>query len=238
MLFKCFWSFITSAAKINYHHLCYGQCHCNKLSASNSVLEWRGVEINNFVELVDWGSWQINLRAEIIGTYIHSDKWQMWFFPQHNIFHGYICKENIYFMQDTKEAPLPCFLICNRKGLDETIMKVISKEDWIKHPQVMEIRHRIEIFCMTLLSFPLFLQLRLENPFFNRDGRLSPNYFIWKWDLCYCLLLYLQLFRDNHLISGANMIINGKQCWAAVDLYSLINSYLLLRGHSLVNIAE
>lgn len=167
---QCFWNFINSAAKINYHHLCYGQCHCNKLSASNSVLEWGGVEINNFVELVDWSSWQINLRAEIIGMYFHSDKWQMWFFLQHNIFHGYICKENIYFMQDTKEAPSPCFFICNRKGLDETIMKVISKEDWIKHPQVMEIRHRTERFCMTLLSFPLFLQLWLENPFFKEMG--------------------------------------------------------------------
>lgn len=95
-----------------------------------------------------------------------------------------------------------------------------------------------EGFCITVSLFSLFLQLRLENPSLSNDGRLNPNYFLWKLDLCYFLLLCLPLFGDNHLISWANKIINGKQCCAPVDLYSLINSYLLLRGHSLVNIAE
>lgn len=103
---------------------------------------------------------------------------------------------------------------------------------------IMQNEWLTEGFCREVSLFSLFLQLRLENPFHYKDGGLNPNYFLWKLDLCYFLPLYLQLFGDNHLISWANKIINGKQCCAPVDLYSLINSYLLLRGHSLVNIAE
>lgn len=32
-------------------------------------------------------------------------------------------------MKDTREAMSPCFHICKGRGLDETIMKVVSKAD-------------------------------------------------------------------------------------------------------------
>lgn len=150
--------------------------------------------------------------------------------------HIYICKENIYLMKDTREAMSPCFLICKRRGLDETIMKVVSKADWMKHPWTVEILHRTKGLQKDSAWHCFYFH------YFNWGWRIHSltkmqgqtlAVFLWKLDLYYSLLLYLQLFEDNHLISWANKIINGKQCCAPEDLYSLINSYLLLRGSQL-----
>lgn len=151
-----------------------------------------------------------------------------------------ICKDNIYFLKD-------------RKAERQDVSSCVYRDGWarpykdhfqirLKHPGTMEISPKMKSLQRPHAWNFVFVFITLskwaENPICNkeRDG-MEPLFFL-EFRPIFSLLLHLQLSGENHLISWANRIINGKQCWAPVDLYSLINSYLLLRGHSLVNIAE
>lgn len=144
------------------------------------------------------------------------------------------------FCERHQRGHVTLFLICKRRRLDETIKKVISKEGWLKHPWIMDILHRMKGLQKDSAWHCFYFYYS-----FNWSWRIHSLKELGDWTLTIFMeirlilfFLHLQLFGDNHLICWANKIINGKQCCAAVDLYSLINSYLLLRGHSLVNIAE
>ena len=67
-------------------------------------------------------------------------------------------------MKDTREAMSPCFHICKGRGLDETIMKVVSQsrlnETSTDKGNTAQRERLAEGFSMTLFVFSLLLQLR------------------------------------------------------------------------------